>query len=192
MIRIKLDFIIHKAKWIKGFLCTWGVSQRLERMGKHTGQGKKVSPSLLVEVLPNKVSHKASGLAISFTLLHSSQFQRPEKRRNDRRRQGDLINDSGNQMRRSLRKNSFQMINILHLSAASHTVLRCHISQHPGKITLRESSFIMELTCEPMVCLDWEHLGHVIMGKLVIEALAFEVTIKYRSWGLEQEVCWQH
>ena len=93
------------------------VSQRLEGRGKYTGQGRKVSPSLLVVALPNKASHKASGLGISATLLHSSQFQRPEKRRNDRR-QGDLINDSGNQMRRPLRKSSFQIINISLLSVA--------------------------------------------------------------------------
>lgn len=54
-----------------------GAAGRLEMMGKHTVQGTVVSPSLLVEVLPSKVSHKVKG--ICFTPLPSSQFLRPEK-----------------------------------------------------------------------------------------------------------------
>lgn len=80
MIRIELDFIIHKTM-NKRLSLHPGVPQRLEMMGKLTGQGRKVSPSLLAEVLPNKLSCKVKALVISFTPLHGSQFPRPEKKK---------------------------------------------------------------------------------------------------------------
>lgn len=43
-----------------------------------------------------------------------------------------------------------------------------------------------------VVCLDCKHLGHVIMHKSVIEALACEAAIKDRPQCLEHEICSQH
>ena len=59
--------------------CHWGWALRFQKLTGGPG-----SPSLLAEVLPNKVSCKVKALVISFRPLHSSQFQRPEKEKQRR------------------------------------------------------------------------------------------------------------
>lgn len=107
-------------------------------MDKHTGRGRKGSPSLFVEVLYNKVSFWVKGLVI--TLHHCTVLGfKGQRRKNDRIRWRSLIDDSRRQMGRSLRRNSFQKKNSIFLPLfTSQAIPRWHISHKPRKMTLRE------------------------------------------------------
>lgn len=77
----KLNFRIHKVKWIKVSLSGLGnyIGVRSDGQAHRVGEKGVSLSAYWNSTQHSKISLWVKGLVVSFTPLHSSQFQRPEK-----------------------------------------------------------------------------------------------------------------